>query len=98
MLRYLVAFGKVGVEIVLAGEITPPGDVGPTGKSHPDGMFQCFPVQIRKGTGVCQRQRAHLRVRIGAETRGVSAEQLTGGPELGMYLQPDDDLVSGMHR
>ncbi len=46
----LVAFGKVGIEIVLAGEDAHRGDLAPQSKGNPQSIFNCPLINHRQDT------------------------------------------------
>ena len=91
--RDLIALGKVGIKIILAGE---------TGK-WPDGAIQRhaglhrefyrFPVEDRQSAGQAEAYRADIGVRRSAEAGGTSTKYLGARTELNVDFQPDYRLV-----
>ncbi len=94
----LVALGQVGVEVVLAGKNAARRHMGTNGQAELDGAFDRALVHHRQCAGQRQVHRAGLRVRLGTEGGGGTAENLALGGELGMGFKADDDFITRHQR
>ncbi len=94
VLADLVALGQVGVEVVLAREDAPLGDVRAHGQTQADGAGHGLTVHHGQGAGQGQVHRAGLGVGLGTESGGRAAEDLGLGGELGVRLEADHDFVA----
>ena len=93
MLADLIAFGKIGIEIVLAGEVVVAFDGTIAGQPHPDGILHGYAVEAGQGAGEAQGDRAYMGIGFAAEGRTVSTEKLGPGQQLRMYFQSYYRLV-----
>src|SRR5687768_12314358 len=93
MLRYLVALGKIGVEVILAGEIIRSGYMTVAGKSHLHCEFNRFAVHFWEGARMCQGNGAYLCIGVIPKFRAVATKQFAACLELGMHFQSHHDLI-----
>ncbi len=88
----LVALRQVGVEIVLAVEAADAVDLGVEREPGADRLAHALAVQHGEHPRHGGVDQADLRVGGGAEARRGAAEQLRLRRDLGVDLEPDDDL------
>ena len=95
ILRNLVAFGEVGIEIVFAREtrMIMYGTIQRQRGANPH--FDRSFVEHRQGTRKSEADRAGIRVGLVTEARGTTAEYLRPGQQLGVDFQPDHRLIFG---
>ena len=86
----LVPLGKIGVKVILPGEVALPVDPAVGREGHPDHEFHDLPVQHRQHPGHPEADGAGVGVGRRPELRRAAAEDLRIREELGMDLQPDD--------
>ena len=86
----LVAFGKVGIEVVLPGETALPVDPAVRRQGHLHHELHDLPVEHGKHPGHPEADGAGVGVGRRPEFRRAAAEDLRIREELGMDLQPDD--------
>ena len=94
VLRGLEVLRHVRVEVVLAREPAPGGDLAVERQADADGRLDGGGVDDRKRAGEPQADRAHLRVRLGPERGGAAAEHLGHRVELDVDLQAHHRLVA----
>src|SRR5580692_5837105 len=75
MLRDLVSFGEIGVEIILSGKIIVPLNLAMAGQPHFDGEFHRFFIQFRQCTGMTEGHRTNVRIGLPSECSAIAAEQ-----------------------
>ena len=97
VLRDLVALGQVRVEVVLPREDRFALHGAAKRQGGLDGEVDGLTVEHRKRARKAEADRADLRIRQRAEGGAAAAEDLGAGPELGVYFEPDDGLVPGVH-
>jgi len=90
----LVALRQVRVKVVLPGEVPVGVDRAVGGQPHPDRELHDLPVQHGEDARHPKADLAGMLVGPGPEPGGAAAEDLRGGQELGVHLQPDDGFVS----
>ena len=86
----LVALGEVGIEVVLAVEDRPRGDLRAQREAHHQPEVDGLGVGHRQRAGQPEADRARARVRLLAEAQLAAAEHLRARGELDVDLQPDD--------
>ena len=91
----LVALGKVGVEIIFAGEAGVFVDGAVEGERGAAGHFDDALVQDGKSAGQAEADGAGVGVGGVAEAGGAGAEDFCFGEELGVDFEADDGLVFG---
>jgi hypothetical protein len=89
----LVALGQVGIEVVLAVEDRPRGEVAAERQTDHQAVVDRLGVGDRQRPREAEADRAGARVRRLAEAQRAAAEHLRPGGELDVDLQPDDGLV-----
>ena len=89
VLTDLVSLGKVGIEVVLAGEDRTGRDVGVCCKAEHHGHSQHLPVEHRKHARKPQIDGAGLSVRFGAGNGRRAGEYLASSRELRVDLESD---------
>ena len=87
VLRDLVAFGQVGIKIVLPGQHRMGRNGAPECKAELDGILHDPPVEDRKGARQRKADRAYIVVRRPAELSGTAAECLAFSAELTVDLE-----------
>src|SRR5690606_42143822 len=92
VLRNLVAGRQIGVEIVLPVEHGFQVDLGIEAEAGPDRLLDAFAVDDGQHAGERGIDQAHLRIGLGAKSRGGAGEQLGLRDHLGMRFQPQDAL------
>ncbi len=86
----LVPLGKIGVEVVLPGEVALPVEPAVGREGHPDHELHDLPVEHRQHPGHPEADGAGVGVGRRPELRRAAAEDLRIREELGVDLQPDD--------
>src|ERR1035441_4128591 len=94
-LRYLVALGQVGVEVVFAREDGALAHLAVEGERSQRGKLDGLGVEHRQCAGKAEADRADVGVWRGAEVIGAAAEGLGGGEQLHVDFESDDGLVLG---
>ena len=97
VLADLVVLRHVRVEVLLAGEAAPLGDLAAQGQADADGRLDGLAVDDRQGAGQAEADRADVGVGLAAELGGAAAPHLRGGAEFDVHLQAEDD-VEALHR
>ena len=98
VLADLVTLGQVGIEVVLAREHGPRGDLGAGGESELHGHAHRFGIQHRQHAGIAEVHEVRLRVRCRAVGGRAAGKDLRASRELGVNLKPDDDFPLGFLR
>ncbi len=98
VLGNLVAFGQVGVKVVLAGEDVQRGDFALQRQRHPQGILHRTFVDYRQRAGHPGTDRADEAVGFGGSAvhHGAAAEHLGLGQQFGVDFQADDGFI--VHR
>ncbi len=98
----LVALGEVGIEVVLAVEDRPRGDLAVERQTHHQPVVDRLRVDGRQRARKPEADRARARVGLLAEAQLAAAEHLRVRVELDVDLQADDGLelrhMRGSHR
>jgi hypothetical protein len=94
-LRYLVALGRVGIEVVLAREDAGLADLAANRACRKHRKLHCLLVQHGQRAGQAKADGAAVGVRLAAILVAAAAEGLGLRQQLDMDLQPDDGLVLG---
>ncbi len=89
----LVTLRKIRIKVVFPGEDRLGIDPAVGGQGHFQGELHGFPVQDRERTGHPQADLADLGIGRGPEGGGAAAEDLAGGEQMGVDLQPDNGFV-----
>ena len=89
----LVALGEVGIEVVLAVEDRPRGDLAAERQPHHQPEVDGLGVGHRQRAGQPEADRAGARVRLLAEAQRAAAEHLRARRELHVDLEADHRLV-----
>ena len=93
----LISLGKVGVEIIFAGEARMFVNGAVEGEGCAGRHLDDALVQDRQRAGQAEADRAGVGVGSVAEARGAGAEDFRFGQELGVDFEADDGLVLGQH-
>jgi len=93
----LVALGKIGVEIILAGEARMLVHGAIESEGGEGGHFDDSLVQYEQRAGKAEADRADIAVRRVTEARGAGAEDFGVGEELDVDFQSDHRFVFGEH-
>ncbi len=91
----LVALGRVGIEVVLAGEDGRLIDAAADGSGGEDGLFYGVAIEEGKGAGQAEADGAGVGIGVTAVLVLAAAEVFRGGKELDVDLEADDGLVFG---
>ena len=91
----LVALGKIGIEVVFAGEDGGLVDLEVERLRGLDGEFDRLAVEHRQRAGHAEADGADVGVGLGAEDVGAAAEDLGLGEQLHVHFETDDSLVLG---
>src|SRR3974377_1094893 len=94
-LRNLVAFGKIGIKIVLAGKTGVFVDGAVEGQSGTHAQFHDALIQDWQSTGQPQTYWTNVGIWCIAKAIGATAKNLGLGKELRVNFQADDHLVFG---
>ena len=89
----LIAFGQVGVEIILAGPAAGRRNRAVRGEGGPEREFYDLLVEDRQHAGQSQTHRAGMPIGVGTEARRTTAEDFRLGQKLGVHFQADDGFV-----
>ena len=89
----LVTLRQVGIKVVFPGEDRLGIDPAVGGQGHFQGELHRFLVQDRQTPGHPQADLADMGIGRGPEGGGAAAEDLAGGEQMGVDLQPDDGFV-----
>ena len=92
VLRYLIPLRQVGVEVILAREHAAPVDGAADRQPESDRALDRALVQHRQDAGQRNIDGGRLAVRCRAKGSGRARKNLRCGGELGVGLEPDDDL------
>ncbi|MPM97833.1 hypothetical protein SDC9_145013 [bioreactor metagenome] len=94
-LRDLVAFGEIGVEIVLTGKNTGVLHFAVQRQSHFDAVFDCHFVNNRQSTRHAGTNRAYAGVRfhLGCINDGAGAEHFGGGRHLCVNFESNYSFI-----
>ncbi len=95
VLGNLVALGKIGVEVIFAGEAGMLVDRAIQRQRRAYAHFDGAPVEDRQRARESEADGTRIGVGLIAKTRGTSAEDFGFGQKLGVDLQADDGLVLG---
>src|SRR5687768_3065134 len=87
MLRYLVTFWKIGVEIVFTREIVITGNFRIAGYTHPDRIFHRSFVKSRQSARMSERNWAYMCIGLAAERSIITTEELGLRQKLRMHLK-----------
>lgn len=93
VLRNLIAFRQIGIEIIFAIEGIARIDATAQSESEPDGKRHLLPVEHGQSARMPQRYGADMGIGVAAERGIVATKRLTVRGELNVYLQADDGFV-----
>ena len=97
VLRDLIALGQVRIEVVLAREDRRLVDPATERERGADREVDRGAIEDRQRARETETDRTDVRVGRSAERRAAAAEDLRGGQEVRVDLQPDDRLVRARH-
>jgi hypothetical protein len=87
MLRDLVSFWEIGIEVIFPGKMIIPFNFAMTGQTHPDGELDGLAVEFGQRAGVSQGDRADMSIGFSAETGAVAAEKFRPGKQLRVHFE-----------
>src|SRR3954464_15701782 len=93
VLRDLVSFGEIGIEIILARENGGGMDTALERERGTDGQFDDVLVEDRKGTRKTETDWTDVRVRRSAKVRGTATKGLGSREQLYVHLETNHHLV-----
>src|SRR6516225_5058948 len=93
VLRDLVALGKIGIEVVLAGKDRVLANLAVEGHRREYHEFHRSSIEHRESAWQPEAHRTNIRVRRIAELRRAAAENLGFGKKMNVNFQSDDRLV-----
>ncbi|MPN30553.1 hypothetical protein SDC9_178024 [bioreactor metagenome] len=88
----LVVLGHVGIEVVLARESAPAGDIAAQAEPDPDRRFARLLVDHRQRAGQPQADRTGVGVRLAAELGRAAAPHLGRGAEFDVHFEAEHHI------
>ena len=97
MLRYLVALGQVGVEIIFPGKIVFPNDLTVQSQAKLNSILDGLLIHHGQGARVSQGYGTDMGIGVIVKCRTIAAEQFALSKQLHVYFKTYDQFVFWVH-
>ena len=94
VLRDLIAFRQIGVEIIFSIKIRPLIDAAAQSQTQTHRKLNLLPIRTRQSTRMRERNDRRMRVRFRAKLNSIGAKCLRCRCQLNVNFETDDGFVS----